>query len=102
MHYMFEDAPEAVLDGSKTLYWNVESVTNFYHMFHNAFKANPDLRNWNTTSAETMRGMFMNAISATTPTGDFWNTWKVTTFEDMFYGLPSQTRSRSTSGTRTS
>lgn len=79
--------------------WDTSKVTDFAFMFSIPVliaggMTNPNVTNWNTSSATNMMGMFMGNVLFNRPiarNGNIWNTSKVTNMTYMFWSLGNQT-----------
>jgi len=83
--YMFS---QATLANPNTRNWNTSTITGMYGLFQKADNANPDTSNWNTENVTTMGAMFNLALVANPDTSG-WNTSKVNDMKHMFQGAPS-------------
>jgi surface protein len=87
----FELSEVAMRYGYPISSWNVSLITNFSRVFDPsrlapdiAWEFNEDLGNWNVSNAESMMGMFMNAIEFRGSGLENWNVGKVRDFSYMF------------------
>jgi surface protein len=87
----FESSEVAMRYGYPIASWNVSLITNFSRVFDPKrlapdidWEFNEDLGNWDVSNAESMMGMFMNAIEFRGLGLENWNVGKVWDFSYMF------------------
>jgi surface protein len=79
---------------NKALNWNTSKVTDMSYMFYGASSFNQPLK-FDTSNVTNMAYMFYNAASfnqSLDPSGNTWNTSKVTSMGSMFNGTNSFSR----------
>ena len=69
--------------------WDLSSATVINQMFKNS-KANPDVSQWDTSGVENMFELFRGASRAD-PDMSNWDFSSVTSVKDMFYGVTIST-----------